>query len=99
MNYLFTRATGAIGISPPAYHADLVCTRVRICFKKELDPRSDARSVASSQVGGTDRNVHKNTMNSIPYIKIPCKSRRNVKREVAGGVMHLILYCTTATEV
>ncbi|KAI0144610.1 RNA interference and gene silencing protein [Xylariaceae sp. FL1272] len=51
MCYLFGRATKAVSICPPAYYADLVCTRAR-CYMSELfDPSpgavSDTASVGS----------------------------------------------------
>lgn len=52
MCYLFGRATKAVSVCPPAYYADLVCTRAR-CYMSELfDPSPAATPDAS--VAGTD---------------------------------------------
>jgi hypothetical protein len=49
--YLFGRATKAVSVCPPAYYADLVCTRAR-CFMSDLfDPTPNA-TPAGSVIGG-----------------------------------------------
>lgn len=51
MCYLFGRATKAVSICPPAYYADIVCTRQRA-----YDPNTfleDTRSVSSGSTRGT----------------------------------------------
>jgi eukaryotic translation initiation factor 2C len=47
MCYLFGRATKAVSICPPAYYADLVCTRARV-HKSELFEETESAS------GGND---------------------------------------------
>lgn len=66
MCYAYGRATKAVSICPPAYYADLVCTRAR-AHKIELF--EDVRSISSHErqaIGG--RNVHENLKNSMYYI-------------------------------
>lgn len=66
MCYLYGRATKAVSICPPAYYADLVCTRARIHQNELFD---DARSIASGEqarIGG--RTVHNNLKDSMYYI-------------------------------
>ncbi|CAG8188587.1 unnamed protein product [Penicillium nalgiovense] len=47
MCYLFGRATKAVSVCPPAYHADLVCTRAR-CYMSDLfDPTPSATPTGS----------------------------------------------------
>lgn len=68
MCYLYGRATKAVSICPPAYYADLVCTRARI-HKNELFDNDDNSSIASveqSRIG--QRSVHANLENSMYYI-------------------------------
>ncbi|KFY31959.1 hypothetical protein V493_00653 [Pseudogymnoascus sp. VKM F-4281 (FW-2241)] len=57
MCYLFTRATKAVSICPPAYYADLACERARCYLHKEYEP---SQSPGSSVVGG----AHQNTLES-----------------------------------
>ncbi len=44
--YLFGRATKAVSICPPAYYADILCTRQRV-YMADLFERSDDQSVSS----------------------------------------------------
>ncbi|KAI0382147.1 Piwi-domain-containing protein [Hypomontagnella monticulosa] len=65
--YLFGRATKAVSICPPAYYADIVCTRQRVYVADYFD-RSE---VASSISGGTEVptvKVHKNLQDTMYYI-------------------------------
>ncbi|KAF9894376.1 hypothetical protein FE257_007879 [Aspergillus nanangensis] len=50
--YLFGRATKAVSICPPAYYADLVCTRARCYLAEVFDPSSSAASVTTGSGGG-----------------------------------------------
>lgn len=53
MCYLFGRATKAVSVCPPAYYADLVCTRAR-CFLSDLfDPLSLDSGGSTSGTEGT----------------------------------------------
>lgn len=75
MCYLFGRATKAVSVCPPAYYADLVCTRAR-CYMSELfDPSPAATPDAS--VAGTEVTrapdsdqvlVHPNVKDTMFYI-------------------------------
>lgn len=51
MCYLFGRATKAVSVCPPAYYADLVCTRARCYLQDVFDPSTPSASVA----GATER--------------------------------------------
>ena len=48
MCYLFGRATKAVSVCPPAYYADLVCTRARCYLSGLFDPSSLSSPMASS---------------------------------------------------
>ncbi len=66
MCYNYGRATKAVSICPPAYYADLVCTRAR-AHKMELF--EDAASMTSAQRGVVaERAVHRDLKNSMYYI-------------------------------
>ncbi|RSL70256.1 hypothetical protein CEP54_001879 [Fusarium duplospermum] len=68
--YLYGRATKAVSICPPAYYADIVCTRAR-AYRPELADFSDTDSVvtggAGSSVGGS-KQVHEALKDSMYYI-------------------------------
>lgn len=51
MCYLFGRATKAVSVCPPAYYADLVCTRAR-CYMSDLFDPTPSATPAGSVVGG-----------------------------------------------
>lgn len=76
MCYLFGRATKAVSVCPPAYYADLVCTRAR-CYLSDLFDPSPAATTAGSAVGTEgggkvpDRStvvIHPNVADSMFYI-------------------------------
>ncbi|KAK3332061.1 hypothetical protein B0T19DRAFT_93634 [Cercophora scortea] len=69
MCYLYGRATKAVSICPPAYYADLVCTRARI-HKEELfsDTESVSTAAASAAASVSQRSVHPNLKDSMYYI-------------------------------
>ncbi|KAG9231095.1 QDE2 protein [Amylocarpus encephaloides] len=64
MCHLFGRATKAVSLCPPAYYADLLCTRLRCYLSEQFDPSdtSVTPSVTSGTTGAKD---------SIPEIIIP----------------------------
>ncbi|KAL4890621.1 ribonuclease H-like domain-containing protein [Aspergillus ambiguus] len=68
--YLFGRATKAVSICPPAYYADLVCTRARCYLSKMYDPStaSSVGSVAESKPEAMTVTVHPNVKNTMFYI-------------------------------
>ncbi|KAM7197351.1 Ribonuclease H-like domain containing protein [Rhypophila sp. PSN 637] len=72
MCYLYGRATKAVSICPPAYYADLVCTRARIHNNELFDDASDTASVTSGNSGpstaGSVRGIHKNLEDTMYYI-------------------------------
>ncbi|KAJ5642765.1 hypothetical protein N7490_006765 [Penicillium lividum] len=69
MCYLFSRATKAVSVCPPAYYADLVCTRAR-CYLSDLFDPSIASTPAAS-VAGTEGRGQPDFENAIvhPHIK------------------------------
>lgn len=66
MCYQYGRATKAVSICPPAYYADLVCTRARI-HNLELFEGSDTASVSTAGAGRT-KIVHRNLQDSMYYV-------------------------------
>ncbi|KAI3335386.1 RNA interference and gene silencing protein [Ustulina deusta] len=78
MCYLFGRATKAVSICPPAYYADLVCTRARCYLKDLFDPYSSASPDATSVgTGAADASrapdaslvtIHPNVRNAMFYM-------------------------------
>ncbi|OOO13115.1 stem cell self-renewal protein Piwi [Aspergillus oryzae] len=72
MCYLFGRATKAVSICPPAYYADLVCTRARCYLSSAFEP-SLAGSVATGsgpglKVENADVRIHPNVQDTMFYI-------------------------------
>ncbi|KAM0439826.1 hypothetical protein ACHAPT_000923 [Fusarium lateritium] len=68
--YLYGRATKAVSICPPAYYADIVCTRAR-AYRPELLDVSDTDSVVTGGVGssvGGSKQVHQALKDSMYYI-------------------------------
>ena len=57
--HLFGRATKAVSLCPPAYYADLLCTRLRCYLPNLFDPTdsSATASVSSSVTGGTGQSI------------------------------------------
>lgn len=54
MCYLFGRATKAVSVCPPAYYADLVCTRARCYLHHVFDPSTPSASVAGTERSGNN---------------------------------------------
>jgi hypothetical protein len=68
MCYLFGRATRAVSICPPAYYADMVCTRARV-HKKELFEDSDSLPSSAGAIESIkSRSVHENLRDTMYYI-------------------------------
>ncbi|KAK3381559.1 ribonuclease H-like domain-containing protein [Podospora didyma] len=66
MCYLFGRATKAVSICPPAYYADLVCTRARVHMNELFD---DTASISSKDFNDiTRRTLHANLIDTMFYI-------------------------------
>ncbi|EAW15209.1 putative RNA interference and gene silencing protein (Qde2) [Aspergillus clavatus NRRL 1] len=74
--YLFGRATKAVSICPPAYYADLVCTRARCYLSSVFDPTPTA-TPAASEIAGSGRGgvpdsgdvqIHGNVRDTMFYI-------------------------------
>jgi hypothetical protein len=74
--YLFGRATKAVSICPPAYYADLVCTRARCYLSSVFDP-TPAATPSASEIGGSGRGglakgsdvqIHENVRDTMFYI-------------------------------
>ena len=78
MCYLFGRATKAVSICPPAYYADLVCTRARCYLSGLFDPSPlsspDASSVGTGAAGASRTpdaslvTIHPNVRNTMFYV-------------------------------
>lgn len=69
MCYLFGRATKAVSICPPAYYADLVCTRARLHKAELFDENRSVQSGGTSGSGTIQaRQVHPNLKNTMYYI-------------------------------
>ncbi|KAI7762393.1 hypothetical protein LZL87_006788 [Fusarium oxysporum] len=65
--YLFGRATKAVSICPPAYYADIVCTRAR-AHRPEFFEESDGESVITAGSAARGKAVHPRLINSMYYI-------------------------------
>ncbi|KAH8806441.1 QDE2 protein [Hyaloscypha sp. PMI_1271] len=72
MCHLFGRATKAVSLCPPAYYADLLCTRLRCYLADQFDPSNNpaAPSVASGATSQTPFNIqiHADLEDSMFYI-------------------------------
>jgi eukaryotic translation initiation factor 2C len=72
MCHLFGRATKAVSLCPPAYYADLLCTRLRCYLSDQFDPNdtSATPSVASGATPQTtfDIKIPDNLKDSMYYI-------------------------------
>ncbi|PWY71079.1 protein PIWIL3 [Aspergillus sclerotioniger CBS 115572] len=71
MCYLYGRATKAVSICPPAYYADLVCTRARCYLSKVFDQAETASSSAGSAVAAIENKavtIHANLHDTMFYI-------------------------------
>lgn len=81
--YLYGRATRAVSICPPAYYADLICTRARSYLSEffdaaEMQSNDDAESKKGGKGGGgggggaalsgMNTDVHPKLKNSMYYI-------------------------------
>lgn len=73
MCHLFGRATKAVSLAPPAYYADLLCTRLRCYLADQYDP-NDSSATASVASGATsqptsfDIQIPANMKNTMFYI-------------------------------
>ncbi|RAL03580.1 putative RNA interference and gene silencing protein (Qde2) [Aspergillus ibericus CBS 121593] len=70
--YLFGRATKAVSICPPAYYADLVCTRAR-CYLSNVFDQAETASVTTTTSGATVVDskavtIHQNVRATMFYI-------------------------------
>lgn len=72
MCYLYGRATKAVSICPPAYYADLVCTRSRVhkneLFEDNTPQGSDAGGLTQAENDIRARRVHGNLAHTMYYI-------------------------------
>ena len=72
MCHLFGRATKAVSLCPPAYYADLLCTRLRCYLSDQFDPNdtSATPSVASGATsqGSFDIKIPDNMKDSMFYV-------------------------------
>ncbi|KAI1472880.1 Piwi-domain-containing protein [Daldinia caldariorum] len=67
MCYLFGRATKAVSICPPAYYADIVCTRQRL-YLDDYFERAETQSTTSSVSTVVAPDIHRNLANTMYYI-------------------------------
>ncbi|KAI0839762.1 Piwi-domain-containing protein [Hypoxylon sp. FL0890] len=67
MCYLFGRATKAVSICPPAYYADIVCTRQRV-YVADYFERSETASTTGSAIVVPSVEVHDNLKDTMYYI-------------------------------
>lgn len=67
MCYLFGRATKAVSICPPAYYADIVCTRQRL-YLDDYFERAETQSTTSTQTTVVAPDIHRNLENTMYYI-------------------------------
>jgi eukaryotic translation initiation factor 2C len=75
MCYMYGRATKAVSICPPAYYADIICTRAR-AHNSGLFDGSDTVSIVSAARPGSEkareitlgRNVHPRLADSMYYV-------------------------------
>ena len=67
MCYLYGRATKAVSICPPAYYADLACTRARL-HRADLFDDDDAKSVTSAGSSQQGSRVHPNLQDTMYYV-------------------------------
>lgn len=68
MCYLFGRATKSVSICPPAYYADILCTRQR-AYMSDLFEAGDTASVSTTALNNiTSKQVHPNLKDSMYYI-------------------------------
>uniref|UniRef100_A0A0D2XGG7 Piwi domain-containing protein n=1 Tax=Fusarium oxysporum (strain Fo5176) TaxID=660025 RepID=A0A0D2XGG7_FUSOF len=65
--YLFGRATKAVSVCPPAYYADIVCTRAR-AHRPEFFEETDGESVITAGSAAKGKAVHPRLINSMYYI-------------------------------
>lgn len=68
--YLFGRATKAVSICPPAYYADIVCTRAR-SHRPEFFDTNDTESISttdSSPFAASGKDVHPDLRDTMYYI-------------------------------
>lgn len=72
MCYLFSRATKAVSICPPAYYADLACERARCYLQGQFDPSqspdSSVTGGAQSNASESDVKIHDKLKDSMFYI-------------------------------
>lgn len=72
MCYLFSRATKAVSVCPPAYYADLACERARCYLSAVFDPVTSGGSSVTSDtqvtVKAEDVKIHQKLQNSMFYI-------------------------------
>ena len=69
---LFGRATKAVSICPPAYYADILCTRQRVYMSDVFDPsdsQSESTETMNAQIGfARSRKVHDRLKDTMYYI-------------------------------
>jgi eukaryotic translation initiation factor 2C len=67
MCHLFGRATKAVSLCPPAYYADLLCTRLRCYLADQFDPNDS--SATQSIASGSGPTAHPQNLDIAPGIR------------------------------
>ncbi|KAE8148426.1 ribonuclease H-like domain-containing protein [Aspergillus avenaceus] len=65
--YLFGRATKSVSVCPPAYYADLACTRARCYLNRFFEPTSEG-AAPGSQASNQEVRVHPSVRDTMFYI-------------------------------
>ncbi len=73
MCHLFGRATKAVSLCPPAFYADLLCTRTRCYLSDQFDPNDTSATAsvvsgAGSQASSVDLSIPDSIKDSMYYI-------------------------------
>ncbi|KAI1118279.1 ribonuclease H-like domain-containing protein [Nemania sp. NC0429] len=69
--HLFGRATKAVSICPPAYYADILCTRARVYLSDLLEGLETQSTISSNTAGSSSLpqiEIHENVAGSMFYI-------------------------------
>lgn len=66
--YLFGRATRSVSICPPAYYADLICTRARRHNSGLFEETDETPTTGSESTVAVIQKVHENLKGDMYYI-------------------------------
>lgn len=68
MCYLFARATKAVSICPPAYYADLACTRARCYLSRVFDPSGASTTSGGAAINSNEVMIHPKLRDTMFYL-------------------------------